>query len=60
MFYFEPILWDLAESAVMSAGGKFLGAAMTLQRAEGRELKLRAFKDPEGHHLALLGWRASS
>jgi hypothetical protein len=30
-----------------------------VQRMEGRELALRAFKDPEGHSLALMGWRAA-
>jgi len=59
VFYFEPLIWDVAERAVIAAGGAFLHDASTLQRAEGRELKLRPFKDPEGHTLALLGWRAS-
>ncbi len=57
--YFEPVVWAPAESAVEAAGGIFLHAAVILQRAEGRELALRAFKDPEGHALALLGWRTA-
>lgn len=60
VLYFEPLLWDMAERAVSAAGGQFVHEAVTLQRAEGRELKLRAFKDPEGHTLALLGWRAAA
>ena len=58
-FYFEPTVWSAAEPSVEQAGASFLSPAIVLQRAEGRELVLRAFKDPEGHTLALLGWRAS-
>jgi hypothetical protein len=42
---------------VTGAGAAFIHDTVVLQRAEGRELVLRAFKDPEGHALALLGWR---
>lgn len=56
--YFEPKIWSIAESAVETAGGAFMHPAIPLQKADGRELMLRAFKDPEGHTLALLGWRA--
>ena len=58
-FYFEPNVWSVAEAAVEAAGASFMSPAITLQKAEGRELALRAFKDPEGHTLALLGWRAA-
>jgi catechol 2,3-dioxygenase-like lactoylglutathione lyase family enzyme len=57
ILYFEPVIWDIAERAVETAGGAFLHPRITLQKAEGRELQLRAFRDPEGHALALLGWR---
>ncbi len=57
VLYFEPVIWDVAERAVEAAGGVFMHARAVLQQAEGRELTLRAFKDPEGHALALLGWR---
>lgn len=57
--YFEPVIWDVAVRAVEAAGGAFAHDAVPLQRAEGRELVLRAFKDPEGHSVALMGWRAS-
>ena len=57
VLYFEPVIWEVAERAVEAAGGVFLHARAALQQAEGRELTLRAFKDPEGHSLALLGWR---
>jgi len=57
--YFEPRDWSAAESALEAKGVAFLHAAQALQRAPGRELMLRPFKDPEGHMLALLGWRAA-
>lgn len=59
VFYFEPVIWGIAENAVAAAGGAFVHNAVTLQKAEGRELMLRAFKDPEGNTLALMGWRAA-
>jgi len=55
--YFEPVDWAAAEKSVTGAGAVFIHETIVLQRAEGRELALRAFKDPEGHALALLGWR---
>jgi hypothetical protein len=59
VLYFEPVIWDVAERSVETAGGVFIHPRVLLQQAEGRELLLRAFKDPEGHSLALLGWRAA-
>ena len=55
--YFEPRDWSAAETALAERGVVFTHDAQVLQRAPGRELALRAFKDPEGHSLALLGWR---
>jgi len=57
VIYFEPRDWSAAESALEGKGIAFTHPAQVLQRAPGRELALRAFKDPEGHTLALLGWR---
>ncbi|GAN00554.1 hypothetical protein U91I_04220 [alpha proteobacterium U9-1i] len=57
--YFEPRDWSAAEAALEERGVKFTHKAEVVQRAEGRELALRAFKDPEGHTLALMGWRAA-
>lgn len=57
VIYFEPRDWSAAEAKLEAAGVAFLHPAQTVQRAEGRELALRPFKDPEGHQLALLGWR---
>ena len=57
-FYFEPTAWGAAETALSKANVIWLNeGAIVLQRAEGRELCLRAFKDPEGHTLAMFGWR---
>jgi methylmalonyl-CoA/ethylmalonyl-CoA epimerase len=57
VIYFEPADWDGAVSALETKGVAFTHAAQPLQREGGRTLMLRAFKDPEGHTLALLGWR---
>jgi methylmalonyl-CoA/ethylmalonyl-CoA epimerase len=57
--YFEPHDWSAAEMKLEAAGIAFTHPAQVLQQAPGRELVLRAFKDPEGHSLALLGWRAA-
>lgn len=58
-FYFEPTVWGAAEAAIEQAGATFMSPTIVLQRSEGRELGLRAFKDPEGHTLALFGWRGA-
>ena len=55
--YFEPSDWSAAEAKIEDAGVAFLHGASVLMREPGRELALRPFKDPEGHNLALLGWR---
>ena len=57
IIYFEPREWSVAETKLEQAGIAFMSAAQVLQQAPGRELVLRAFKDPEGHTLALMGWR---
>ena len=59
-FYFEPTAWSATETALTKANVVWHNeAAVVLQKAEGRELCLRAFKDPEGHTLAMFGWRAA-
>ena len=59
VIYFEPRDWSAAESALEAKGIAFMMPAQKLQEAPGRELMLRAFKDPEGHTLAIMGWRAA-
>jgi catechol 2,3-dioxygenase-like lactoylglutathione lyase family enzyme len=57
--YFEPRDWSAAETALTERGVAFAHEAQVVQKAPGRELALRAFKDPEGHSLALMGWRSA-
>jgi catechol 2,3-dioxygenase-like lactoylglutathione lyase family enzyme len=58
--YFEPTAWSATEAALTQAKVSWLqDASIVLQKAEGRELALRAFRDPEGHTLAMFGWRAA-
>ena len=59
VIYFEPRDWSAAESALEAKGIAFMHPAQRLQQAPGRELMLRPFKDPEGHTLAIMGWRAA-
>lgn len=59
VIYFEPRDWSAAEARLEAAGIDFLHPAQPLQQAPGRELMLRAFRDPEGHTLAIMGWRAA-
>ena len=59
-FYFEPTAWSATEAALTNANVAWHNdSAVVLQKAEGRELCLRAFKDPDGHTLAMFGWRAA-
>lgn len=58
--YLEPEDWRATEARLERAGIQFLSPPAILQRAEGRELALRAFRDPEGHALAIMGWRPAS
>jgi catechol 2,3-dioxygenase-like lactoylglutathione lyase family enzyme len=57
VLYFEPSDWATTEAALEAKGVRFSNTAEIVQRAPGRELALRPFKDHEGHALALLGWR---
>jgi len=59
VIYFEPRDWSAAEAALEAKGVAFLHPAQKLQEAPGRELMLRPFRDPEGHYLAIMGWRAA-
>lgn len=58
--YFEPRDWSAAEFVLTERGVVFTHEVQVVQQAPGRELALRAFKDPEGHSLALLGWRSAA
>jgi catechol 2,3-dioxygenase-like lactoylglutathione lyase family enzyme len=60
ILYFEPEDFEAAETALAAKGASFPHKANVLQREGERELALRAFKDPEGNQVALLGWRPVS
>ena len=60
ILYFEPEDFAAAETALEAKGVSFPHQANVLQREGERELALRAFKDPEGNQVALLGWRPVS
>src|SRR5262245_3439446 len=45
VIYFEPREWGAAETTLEAKGIAFTHPAQVLQRAEGRELALRPFKD---------------
>jgi catechol 2,3-dioxygenase-like lactoylglutathione lyase family enzyme len=55
--YFEPTAWRSTEAALIEAGVGFVHDTVILMKGKDRELALRAFKDPEGHTLAMYGWR---
>jgi catechol 2,3-dioxygenase-like lactoylglutathione lyase family enzyme len=55
VLYFDAPDIDALGAALEAKGVVFLGKAETVQRTETHELKLRAFKDPDGNALALMG-----
>jgi methylmalonyl-CoA/ethylmalonyl-CoA epimerase len=57
--YFEPADWAETEAHLTREGVAFREASEILQRDGDRELALRFFEDPDGHALAMLGWRAA-
>jgi methylmalonyl-CoA/ethylmalonyl-CoA epimerase len=57
ILYFEPSDWRAAETRLESKGVAFERTAQVVQSDGAREHVLRPFRDPEGRHLYLLGWR---
>lgn|SRR6185312_13419125 len=55
VLYFDAPDIDALGTALEGKGIVFLRPAETVQRTETHELKLRAFKDPDGNALALMG-----
>jgi predicted enzyme related to lactoylglutathione lyase len=55
VIYFDAPDIDALSAALEAKGVAFLGPAETVQRTDSHELKLRAFKDPDGNALALMG-----
>lgn len=57
--YFDAGDWNATEAALIARGVHFDRQAEVVQRAEGKEHAIRFFKDPDGHALAIMGWRPS-
>jgi methylmalonyl-CoA/ethylmalonyl-CoA epimerase len=55
VIYFDAPDIDALGPALEARGVQFQGPAQILQRTETHELKLRAFVDPDGNALALMG-----
>jgi catechol 2,3-dioxygenase-like lactoylglutathione lyase family enzyme len=53
--YFDAPDIDALGAALEAKGVRFLGRAETVQRTATHELQLRAFRDPDGNALALMG-----
>jgi hypothetical protein len=58
--YFEPVDWAETEGQLERAEVTFPKSSEVLQREGDRELALRFFEDPDGHALAMLGWRPAT
>lgn len=55
ILYFDAPDIDALGAALESNGVSFLGPAQVVQKTETHELKLRAFRDPDGNVLQLMG-----
>jgi catechol 2,3-dioxygenase-like lactoylglutathione lyase family enzyme len=55
ILYFDAPDIDRLAPALEAKGVEFLGPAQTVQRTETHDLKLRAFRDPDGNVLQLTG-----
>lgn len=55
LIYFDAPDIDSLGTALEAKGIEFTGPAVTVQRTETHELKLREFFDPDGNTLALMG-----
>lgn len=55
VLYFDAPDIDALGAALEARGVTFLRPAETVQRTPTHELKLRAFRDPDGNALALMG-----
>jgi len=56
ILYFEPENWNETNETFQKRGVAFVGPPTPVQQKDGHVLMVRAFVDPEGHRLALLGW----
>lgn len=58
--YFDAGDWRATEQALLARGVRFTAPTEVVQREPGREHALREFVDPDGNHLAIMGWRPAS
>lgn len=58
--YFEAQDWSATESSLIARGLKFSNPTEIVQRANGKELAIHEFTDPDGNRLAIMGWREDS
>jgi catechol 2,3-dioxygenase-like lactoylglutathione lyase family enzyme len=55
ILYFDAPDIDALGPALEARGVTFMGPAQVVQRTETHELKIRAFRDPDGNVLQLMG-----
>jgi catechol 2,3-dioxygenase-like lactoylglutathione lyase family enzyme len=55
VLYFDAPDIDALGPALEARGVTFMGPAQVVQRTETHELKIRAFRDPDGNVLQLMG-----
>lgn len=55
ILYFDAPGIDTLAPALEARGVQFLAPAQIVQRTETHDLKLRAFRDPDGNTLQLMG-----
>jgi len=60
VIYFDAADWRTTEAALLARGLRFSAPTEIVQREPGREHALREFTDPDGNHLAIMGWRPAS
>lgn len=58
--YFDAGDWMRTETALTARGILFDGPTVIVEKKPGEEHALRFFKDPDGHRLAIMGWRKAS
>jgi len=58
VLYFDAPDFDAIVHGLEARGVTFVAPTLVVQRAEGREHRLREFMDPDGNALAVMGWVA--
>ncbi|HJW42005.1 MAG TPA: VOC family protein [Rhizomicrobium sp.] len=55
--YFDAGDWNATEATLLARGVQFIAPVEIVERDSAREHALREFTDPDGNHLAIIGWR---